>query len=182
MIFIEQDKKHAQAAIEFHTQADISEIRLVAAQVKCSAASQDVTFPLESSIRFRPEGHVVKDRRVTIGARFRFDVRTGGQGPKKQVMAVECKFETDYELRKGYAPSDTQISAFKDANAIFNSWPYFREFLNNTVTRMGYPAPTLPFLRIVPKLGRITSEKPKLIPPPRKKQRRAVTKSSPQNT
>src|ERR1039457_644899 len=151
-MFIEQDKEHAQSAIAFHTRANISEVRLVDARVRCSMAIEDAAFPLESTLQFRAEDHVVGNQKVKIGTRFRFHVTTGSKGPKKPVFLVECRFDTDYELRKGYEPSNEEITAFKDAHAIFNTWPFFREFLNTTATRMGYPAPTVPFLRIVPKV------------------------------
>jgi hypothetical protein len=56
-----------------------------------------------------------------------------------------------YQLRPGFAPTAEQINAFKDGNAIFNCWPYCRQYVQEMIQRMGYPPLTLPFLRVVTK-------------------------------
>jgi hypothetical protein len=68
------------------------------------------------------------------------------------LFGVECAFDIDYEIEdKSYIPSPESIAAFKDGNAIFNCWPYAREFVQNITIRMAVHPPPLPFLRIVPK-------------------------------
>jgi hypothetical protein len=65
---------------------------------------------------------------------------------------VECAFDLDYELAdKSFQPSPESVTAFKDGNAVFNCWPYTREFVHNMAARMGLELPPLPLLRIVPK-------------------------------
>lgn len=151
MIAIEQGRAQVRAAVAFHSHCNINDIRLIASRVKCLLSSEEVTFPLASTYRFRPEKHVVKGRMVKIETAFACEVTTKGKGPEKAVFRVECKFETSYELRTGYDPSPKEIQAFKEANAIFNTWPFFREYLHSTVLRMGYPALSAPFLKLVPK-------------------------------
>jgi hypothetical protein len=70
---------------------------------------------------------------------------------KAKVFSVECAYELCYGLREGYRPGENEIEAFKNGNAIFNCWPYFREFFQNLAARMGQTPPPLPFLRIAPK-------------------------------
>jgi hypothetical protein len=70
---------------------------------------------------------------------------------KAQIFAVECTYELCYKLKEGYKPQENEIEAFKDGNAVFNCWPYFREFLQDITARMGQAPPPLPFLRVVPK-------------------------------
>jgi hypothetical protein len=67
------------------------------------------------------------------------------------VVLVECAYEVDYILREGFAITSEHVQAFKDGNVIFNAWPYFREYLQNTLQRMGLPPLTAPFLRLQPK-------------------------------
>ena len=74
------------------------------------------------------------------------------QPAKKQtVVSLECTYAVDYQLREGFEPSPKQVKAFKDGNVIFNCWPYFREYLQNSVQRMGFPPLVAPFLRVQPK-------------------------------
>ncbi len=70
---------------------------------------------------------------------------------KVKVFSVECTYELCYGLKDGYAPEANGIEAFKSGNAIFNCWPYFREFFQNLTARMGHTPPPLPFLRVAPK-------------------------------
>jgi hypothetical protein len=59
--------------------------------------------------------------------------------------------EASYELAEGYEPTSEQIEAFRQGNAIFNCWTYFREYVQSSVARMNFPSVTVPFLRMVPK-------------------------------
>ena len=70
---------------------------------------------------------------------------------KIKVFSVECAYELCYGLKEGYRPEESGVEAFKNGNAIFNCWPYFREFFQNLTSRMGHTPPPLPFLRVAPK-------------------------------
>jgi len=66
-------------------------------------------------------------------------------------------------LEESFQPSRDAINAFARGNVIFNSWPYFREYVQSTVSRMDYPPPTIPFLRLTrrpEKLKELVSKKP----------------------
>jgi len=74
--------------------------------------------------------------------------------PAKLLFEAECTFELLYELiDKSFKPESASIAAFKDGNAIFNCWPYAREFFNSVTTRMALSPPPLPLLKIIPKLN-----------------------------
>jgi hypothetical protein len=97
-------------------------------------------------------GHVVHAKRETTG---------GG---------TEIQVDASFELRYSYPP-DTQpvptsdeLQAFADTNALMNCWPYWRELVQTTVTRMNLPPIIVPVLRFVPP------------PPPEKKLDDDVTK------
>ena len=83
-------------------------------------------------------GHVVHAKRETTG---------GG---------TEIQVDASFELRYSYPP-DTQpvptsdeLQAFANTNALMNCWPYWRELVQSTVTRMNLPPITVPLLRYVP--------------------------------
>jgi preprotein translocase subunit SecB len=71
-----------------------------------------------------------------------------GQPKEKAVVCVECTFEVSYHLRPEFTPTTEQVKAFKDGNAIFNCWPYCRQYVQDMIQRMGYPPLVLPFLRV----------------------------------
>jgi hypothetical protein len=67
------------------------------------------------------------------------------------VVTVECAYEVDYLVREKFELRADHVTAFKDGNAIFNAWPYFREFLQSSLQRMGLPPLVAPFLRLQPR-------------------------------
>jgi len=84
----------------------------------------------------------------TVSVSFDFKINNK---EKAELVALECLFDADYILLDGFQPSSEQIEAFRHGPAIFNCWPFFREYVQSIVLRMNYPAPTIPFLWLVPK-------------------------------
>jgi hypothetical protein len=148
-IHIEQDKTQAQLAFALQSHADISTIRLVESKTLCKLPPEDVTFPLVMNLRHQPEDAVVSGRTLTIPIKFGFKAIT--EDDKTEALVITCRIAVYYELTEGYEPSPEQIEAFRQGNAVFNCWSYFREYVQNSVARMNYPPVTIPFLRMVPK-------------------------------
>ena len=87
------------------------------------------------------------------------------KSPKKLVMKIEATFftsfsrnDTDFQhfLENFDLDSEDPVKTyaaigeyFYHFNPISTVWPYWREFVQNMSTRMGYPALTVPMLEIV---------------------------------
>jgi hypothetical protein len=71
--------------------------------------------------------------------------------PSERLFKIDCTFEVCYRLRDSYAPTDEEKSSFSKGTAVFNCWPYAREFLRDITARLGHQTPALPLLRITPK-------------------------------
>ena len=146
---IEQDKEQVSRAFAVQSHADIESISLLDASMSCKVRLEDIKPPPWLAIRFAAEEAVVKENRLTVIVKFAFKICA--EGSEAAVVLIRCRFRADYELMGGFQPSAEEIEAFKGGNAVFNCWPYFREFVQTSVTRMEYPPPTIPFLRLVPK-------------------------------
>jgi len=86
------------------------------------------------------------------------------KSPNKTVMKIEASFYTSfsYELDdpdvKDFKPRDPEedeadYSLFQylyEVTPLSTAWPYWREFVQNTSARMGFPALMVPLLKIVP--------------------------------
>lgn len=163
-ITILQKPEETKLAAEVNQSAAIGSIRLARAKahsqalgggpqppiaVTFSFSSKPVASPaniLRFEIAFRMSG--VEDRQEAKNA------KAGRKSNGKKavpVVQVECVFEVDYTLREGFSITPRHVKAFKDGNAIFNVWPYFREYLQSTLQRMGLPPLTAPFLRLGPR-------------------------------
>ena len=73
------------------------------------------------------------------------------KSPDKIIMNIEASFCTSYVLKPigDFDPDD--IEHFSKINPIYNTWAYWREFVQSMTTRMGFPALTVPLLKILPK-------------------------------
>jgi hypothetical protein len=150
-MIIEQTKEQMREAIALHTGAAIRWIRLARSRVWSLPQGQiNELGSVAFDINFKPAAFHRHDRWLTIDTDFSFIILTEAQADKP-ILTVECQFEAQYSLVEGFDPSETQIEAFQSANAVFNCWPFFREYVQSTVTRMNFPPPPVPFLRIVRK-------------------------------
>jgi hypothetical protein len=63
------------------------------------------------------------------------------------LLSIKSVFVLVYSIESMSEFSDNQLSAFANTNGVFNSWPFWREFVLNTTGRMGVPPITIPVFR-----------------------------------
>jgi hypothetical protein len=85
------------------------------------------------------------------------------KSPNKLIMKIEATFCSSFSIPDGYislmqdafAKDLINLRVYSDylykVNPISTAWPYWREFVQNMSTRMGFPALTVPMLETVPK-------------------------------
>ncbi len=160
-MIIEQDKDQLRNAIGLHTKAEIRLIRLVESRVYSRSRIESITpVGLNFKIDFKPGSSSVEGDALTVETEFTFLI-TQEDDTEHPVIRINCRFEGLYHLIPDYVPSKEQVEAFRAGNAIFNCWPFFREYVQNTTVRMGVPPPPIPFLRIAEKQS---SEEPPKVP------------------
>lgn len=86
-----------------------------------------------------------KTLRTTL--HFKFSAGEKG-GAGKPLLAITATFIAEYEMAEGFSPSSEELNAFVKANAVFNCWPYWREYVHSTAARMNLPPITMPFFRV----------------------------------
>ena len=64
---------------------------------------------------------------------------------KDYAVKIVCEFEV--ELTSESEITEEFLEIFSKVNLHMNTWPYFREFVQNMLQRMGLPPLTLPFLK-----------------------------------
>ena len=75
--------------------------------------------------------------------------RRGAEGNLPEVQ-LDASFEFIYSLPPDTNPTQQELQAFAETNAIMNCWPYWRELIQNTVARMNLPPLLVPLLRLAP--------------------------------
>jgi hypothetical protein len=127
-------------------------------------------FPKKGwSVQVRHRGKFMIHKK-TLRTTLQFTFTASEKGTKrKPLLAIAATFIAEYEMAEGFTPSTEDLNAFVNANAVFNCWPYWREYVHSTAARMNLPPLTLPFFRVrTPRPSRskhleVRSESAKLI-------------------
>jgi len=67
------------------------------------------------------------------------------QQKKERFLIIKCEYILEYAAAKEITNSFFDI--FKRTSLLLNSWPFFREFVNNITSRMYIPPFTLPLIK-----------------------------------
>lgn len=97
----------------------------------------------KSSYRLDPER-----RRLDVEIRFNVSGKSKADESGTEVLSVKCTLVLRYSAAEPLDVSAEQLHHFTDLNALVNAWPYFRELVHDTTTRMGIPPFFLPLLRL----------------------------------
>src|SRR3954471_22213240 len=62
----------------------------------------------------------------------------------KPSLHLKVEFELKYKVPSDFRASKAEVSNFAKVNAIYNAWPYFREYVHTTTQRMNLAPLILP--------------------------------------
>lgn len=144
-----QTKEEIELAIAVNHNAQIEAVRLARAKVNADRPENALKNPITLSIGVKAKQVETSSGQLLVEVSFRLaGSRKDGRSKNRTIVCVECTFEVSYQLRPDFTPTTEQVKSFKDGNAIFNCWPYCRQYVQDMIQRMGYPPLTLPFLRV----------------------------------
>lgn len=153
-IVIEQDAIAVRNAFEVHRNASLDLLRLAKASIVSTAELDGSGGALLTELSFKPAGARCGEHELVLSVDFEFKISRqhfeSDSDKGAELVILQCTFEVKYSLNPTFAPNAEQIEAFHSGNAVFNCWPFFREFIQNTVVRLNYPPPPVPFLRLQP--------------------------------
>jgi preprotein translocase subunit SecB len=85
-----------------------------------------------------------KNSAIMVFPEFKLDGFPEKQNGKDPSLHIEAVFVLVYKIADLKGLKDENFNAFAHANGVYNAWPYWREFVQNTVSRMGLPLLTIP--------------------------------------
>jgi len=92
-----------------------------------------------------PDHHTMEVR-YSLGALLTGEAEEGGDDPPK-VAIVEAEVVAIYQLSQPH-PVDSKVAEeFARTSVLFNLWPFWREFVQETSIRLRWPMVTLPLLK-----------------------------------
>lgn len=92
---------------------------------------------------YRPEWKLSEDGSV-LGCAVTFGTVFDEEAPYE----ITARFRLLYAVSRGDALSPRDITQFAAWNAIFNAWPYWREYVSSTINRGHLPAFVVPVMRV----------------------------------
>jgi hypothetical protein len=82
-----------------------------------------------------------------VKADFRLLASVQNETSSEPLIVLAAGFILVYSVGAISDFSDMELAAFAKTNGVFNAWPYWREFVQNTSARMGIPPITVPVFR-----------------------------------
>jgi hypothetical protein len=139
--------------------AAIKQVHVTTAQYSYDrAAYKKADKPLQARIGYRTQGKV-DETGETLTCLIQFDFEGHSTKAPQQaapLISMRVAFEVTYSLtrpkERGKKLSQKSVDLFTLHNAVFNVWPFWREFVLDALGRMGLPAYTVPLLRRTAKL------------------------------
>ena len=154
-IVIEQEADAVKLAVDVHRNATLAMMRMSRARVNSNPLGSIDHGAIAVEFKFKAKALEIGQDRLVVEVAFTMaglESAANEVSEKRAVVVkVECAFEATYNLSPEFQLSKEHAEAFLNGNAIFNTWPYFREYLQSSLTRMGYPALVAPFLVMKPK-------------------------------
>jgi hypothetical protein len=86
-----------------------------------------------------------------VGARLTVRLDDGEPAPASEPYTeIDVTLALSYSLPNAVDFTDDVLEEFAKVNGVFNAWPYLREYVQATSTRMSLPPLVLPVFRVQP--------------------------------
>ncbi len=126
---------------QYLEQTELESIRLVScsAKMRSERLAESMKHWVTDKVR-----HEISDSNIAkLFQKYQFIVTKSSK--RDYAVRIVCEFEV--ELVSEGEISEEFLEIFAKVNLHMNTWPYFREFVQNMLQRMGLPPLTLPFLK-----------------------------------
>jgi hypothetical protein len=147
---ISQTREQLQALSKFQANCEIQNIHLLSCSATRAREGATFTDPFNAKPTLSNVEPSIRGRSLAVEISFEYTAWDSAEPPGR-LFCIHCTFEALYRIREEYTPTEEGISSFSRGTAVFNCWPYAREFIQSMISRLGHNAPALPLLRIVPK-------------------------------
>ncbi len=140
-------KDKLDAGLLVSDRVQLKDVRLI--KSKCDQSPEAMLGKKTYNINYSTEVQVDKKTGyIIVTAAFSFEAFTESKA-QKPVILIDASFLLSYKIEKFEGLTQTGFEQFANLNGTYNAWPYWREFVQNTIVRMGLPSLSIPVFRIV---------------------------------
>ncbi len=143
------DKKEARPKVspkeyrEFIKGVELRGIIVKASQARRLADIVDLSRRVDLNTNERAEFRMTDGNTCVVQHHYELSMIYNGE--KDRLLEVQCTFELG--LRVASPMTKDYFDIFARVNLPVNTWPYFREFVHSTISRMGLPPVVLPLVK-----------------------------------
>jgi preprotein translocase subunit SecB len=142
-----QREDKLKAGLLVSDRVQLKDVRLISS--KCEQTPEAALGPKTYDINYSTEVQVDrKSGHIIVIAKFHFEAFVERK-TKKPVVLIEASFLLAYKIESFEGLTQDGFEQFANINGIYNAWPYWREFVQNAIVRMGLPSLSIPVFRIV---------------------------------
>lgn len=100
--------------------------------------------PFEPKIKCTAKKDLLDEGEGLFGARVKFSMLVGESEDSQWFVRIRSEFLVIYRIEGLSGFSSKELTAFASLNGRFNAWPYWREFVQSSLPRMGLPPFVVP--------------------------------------
>lgn len=127
---------------------EIENIRLVRADVFSQIRTAQEASNAEVKLSWSSKIEKEEPGRFTVRAALQ--VRIHSEGRDEAVVRIDAEHEVNYRYPVDFSIKADQLEHFARVNAIYNAWPFWREFVQSMMLRQGLPPFVLPLMKVEP--------------------------------
>lgn len=154
---VSKSQKKLNAGLLVSERVQLKDVRLLNAE--CEQTPGSASGKKAYNIDYSTEVQV--DRKsgyLVVMAKFHFEAFLESMS-SQPVIFIDASFILSYAIENFEGLTQEGFEQFANLNGIYNAWPYWREFVQNTIVRMGLPSLSIPVFRIVETADRKTVKK-----------------------
>jgi hypothetical protein len=116
----------------------------VASDMEKTGHAMEVQYGVDASSKLDPATN-----KITVSTKFMTRAGTpSSEGQTDDVLRIEAEFRVVYSVDSMDGIEEKHVDAFGRMNGVYNVWPYWREYVQSTTVRLGFPPIVLPLLTV----------------------------------
>lgn len=139
-------KRHASPGLLVSERVQIKDVRLISCECEqkptATAGKKGYDIDVSTDVQLNEDQRV-----IVVLAKFWF-VASIEKKSSEPVLTIDALYALAYQVDSFDGLTQEGFEQFANLNGVYNAWPYWREFVQNTVGRMGLPPLTIPVFRI----------------------------------
>lgn len=153
--------ENVKAARPLIAVVQLEDIRLAEGKVASSVRSVEEAGEFDLTLDYKGRcTRPIRGDRFVVTTTMKFAVLRTSTERARPAVSVNAKYELFYSVPEDFTATKKECDAFASVNGIYNAWPYFREFVQSGMQRMGLPPMTLPVYRVPRPSHKRTSSDP----------------------